>query len=81
MTARAYCGCTQPNLSPPPRDPVTIAGDVRAAARVLEGVADDLAADAWNADTLADADVVMIGLHRLMCELRQHGKDGVSCHD
>lgn len=81
MTARAYCGCVPPNLPPPPRAPATIAGDVRAAARVLEGVADDLAADAWTADTLADADVVMIGLHRLMCELRQHGKDGAPCHD
>lgn len=81
MNARAYCGCTPPNLPPPPRDPLAIAGDVRAAARVFEGVADDLAAEAWNADTLADADAVLIGLHRLLCELRQHGKDGAPCHD
>lgn len=81
MTVRAYCSCTRPNPPPPPRDPPAIAGDVRAAARVLEGVADDLAAEAWNADTLADADAVLIGLHRLLCELRQHGKDGAPCYD
>lgn len=85
MTARAYCGCTPPNVPPPPRDPATIAQDLADAAERLDVIAYRMFAlgdDTGERET-AELDVLAVGIGRAACELRmrQHGKDGAPCHD
>lgn len=80
MTVRAYCGCTQPNLPPTPRDPVTIAEGLADAAEHLAMLADRVHAlgDDTGEPETAELDALAVGIGRAACELRmrQHGKDG-----
>ncbi len=85
MTARAYCGCTSPNVPPPPRDPATIAQDLADAAERLYAIAQRtfvLSDDTGERGT-AELDALAVGIGRAACELRmrQHAKDGAPCHD
>jgi hypothetical protein len=85
MTARAYCGCTPPNVPPPPRDPATIAQDLADAAEHLDAIAHRMFAlgDDTGEHETAELDTLAVGIGRAACELRmrQHGKDGAPCHD
>ena len=85
MTARAYCGCTPPNVPPPPRDPAAIGQDLADAAAHLDAIAHRMFAlgdDTGEPETV-ELDALAVGIGRAACELRmrQHGKDGAPCHD
>ena len=85
MTARTVCGCIPPNLASAPRDPHAIAGSLADAAEYLHALAhriDALGDDTGEPETF-ELDALACGISRAACELRmrQHGKDGVSCHD
>lgn len=67
---RSYCGCTPPNPAPAPRDPLTIAHELYAAAECLADLAEDFAAGEYDARALSSADALLIGCGRLVCELR-----------
>lgn len=67
---RSYCGCTPPNTTPAPRDPLTIAGELYQAAECLADLAEDFAAGEYDARALSSADALLIGCGRLVCELR-----------
>jgi hypothetical protein len=74
MTARAICGCTPPNLPPPPRDPATIAQDVADAAEHLDAIAHRMFAlggDTGETET-AELDALAVGIGRAACEVRAH---------
>jgi hypothetical protein len=85
MTARAICGCTPPNLPPPPRDPATIAQDLADAAEHLDVIAYRMfmQGDDTGERETAELDALAVGIGRAACELRmrQHRKDGVPCDD
>ena len=85
MTARAYCGCTPPNVPPLPRDPATIAQDLADASERLDVIAYRMfmLGDATGERETAELDALAVGIGRATCELRmrQHGKDGAPCHD
>jgi hypothetical protein len=85
MTARAYCGCTSPNVPPVPRDAVTIGRDVANAAERLDVIAYRvfMQPDDTGERETTELDALAVGIARLACELRmrQHGKDGAPCHD
>lgn len=53
-----------------PRDPLTAANQLRAAADHLDALADDLAAGAFDVRALSSADALLVGCGRLVCELR-----------
>jgi hypothetical protein len=73
--ARArYSGFQQPNAQPSPRDPLTVAGELRAAAQHLCDLADDLAAGVMEDGALSGADALLVGCGRLVVELRQRGQ-------
>lgn len=63
-------------MLPAPRDLPYIAGDVRAATRVLEDVVDSLALDVWKSEAFAETDAIVTALHRLLCELRPRKQRG-----
>ncbi|HEX7349071.1 MAG TPA: hypothetical protein VF264_05440 [Rhodanobacteraceae bacterium] len=85
MSARAYCGCTSPHLSPMPHDPVLLAEGLADAAGRVAAIADHVHAfgDGIDDADIADLDLLACGISRVACELRvrQHGKDGAPCHD
>lgn len=85
MNARACCGCTPPNVPPPPRDSATIAQELADAAEHLDAIAHRMFAlgdDTGELETAA-LDALAVGIGRAACELRmrQRGRDGVLCHD
>ena len=69
MTARTVCGCTPPNVPPSPRNNMAIASDLCTVARAIISLSDAVADRTLTANTLADADIISIGYHRLLCEL------------
>lgn len=76
-TARAgYHGIRRPHEARSPRDPLTIAGELYAAAECLADLAEDFAAGEYDARALSSADALLIGCGRLVCELRQRGRVG-----
>ncbi|TAM94640.1 MAG: hypothetical protein EPN40_11565 [Rhodanobacteraceae bacterium] len=75
--ARAgYYGIRQPHEARSPRDPLIIAGELYSAAECLAALAEDFAAGAFDACALSSADAVIVGAGRLVCELRQRGRNG-----
>lgn len=71
QTAReGYHGTLPPNVPPDPRDPLTIALDLYAAAERLADMAEDFAAGAFDDRTLSAADALLAGLGRLIAEAR-----------
>jgi hypothetical protein len=85
MTARAYCGCTPPNVPTPPRDAATIAQDLADAAEHLDAIAHRMFAlgDDTGEPETAELAALAAGIGCAACELRmrQHGKDGAPCQD
>jgi hypothetical protein len=84
MTARTVCGCTPLDAPPAPRDPATIAQDLADAAEHLDAIAHRMFAlgdDTGDAET-TELDALAVAIGRAACELRmrQHGKEGASCH-
>lgn len=76
-TARAgYHGIRRPHEARSPRDPLTIAGELYAAAECLADMAENFASGAFDARALSNADAVIVGAGRLVCELRQRGRVG-----
>jgi len=71
-TARAgYRGATPRPEPPSPRDPVAIARDLHAASGHLSDLAELIGADHFDGQTLTNADALLVGAGRLICELRQ----------
>ncbi|MGH8125979.1 MAG: hypothetical protein ACREPK_09060 [Rhodanobacteraceae bacterium] len=72
--ARAgYRGATLVRTPPSPRDPVAIARDLHAASGHLAALAELIGAERFNAQTLTNADALLVGAGRLICELRARG--------
>jgi len=73
-SARAgYRGATRAPAPPSPRDPVAIARDLHAASGHLADLAELIGAEHFNAQTLTNADALLVGASRLICELRTRG--------
>lgn len=73
-TARAgYRGAALPPISPTPRNPIDIARDLRAASGHLADLVELIGAESFDAQTLTNADALLVGAGRLICELRQRG--------
>lgn len=73
-TARAgYRGAALPPTSPTPRTPEAIARDLRAASGHLADLAELIGAESFDAQTLTNADALLVGAGRLICELRARG--------
>jgi hypothetical protein len=71
-TARAgYRGEARLPTPPTPRDPVAIARDLHAASDHLADLAELIGAECFDAQTLTNADALLVGAGRLICELRQ----------
>ena len=69
-TARAgYHGAALPPTSPTPRNPIDIARDLRAASGHLADLAELIGADSFDAQTLTNADALIVGAG----QLRQRG--------
>ncbi|HLI17443.1 MAG TPA: hypothetical protein VKV22_04130, partial [Rhodanobacteraceae bacterium] len=72
--ARAgYRGAALPPRSPSPRDPIAIARDLHAASGHLADLAELIGAEHFDAATLTNADALLVGAGRLICELRARG--------
>lgn len=70
--ARAgYRGVVPPRTAASPRDPLTISGELYAAAECLADFAEDFGAGAFDDRALSSADRMLIGCGRLIAELRQ----------
>ena len=70
--ARAgYRGEARLPTPPTPRDPVAIARDLHAASGHLADLAELIGAEHFDAQTLTNADALLVGAGRLICELRQ----------
>ncbi|HJR14258.1 MAG TPA: hypothetical protein VJ833_10210 [Rhodanobacteraceae bacterium] len=73
-TARAgYRGATRSPALPSPGDPAAIARDLHAASGHLAALAELIGAEHFDAQTLTNADALLVGAGRLICELRQRG--------
>jgi hypothetical protein len=73
-SARAgYRGTALPPTPPTPRDAIVIARDLRAASGHLADLAELIGAESFDAQTLTNADALLVGASRLICELRQRG--------
>ena len=73
-TARAgYHGTALPPTSPTPRTTEAIARDLRAASGHLADLAELIGAESFDAQTLTNADALLVGASRLICELRARG--------
>lgn len=73
MNAPEFCGIDRPKPAPKPRDAATIAAEIRRAANHLEFIAIDIGAGAGagvTAAAITEADQVVVGLGRLLVELR-----------
>ncbi|MGH8146478.1 MAG: hypothetical protein ACREPY_09100 [Rhodanobacteraceae bacterium] len=66
-----YHGTTPESIAPTPRYPLTIARKLYSAADRLAGTAEDTAAGALDARGLEAADRLLVGIGRLITELRQ----------
>lgn len=72
--ARAgYRGAALPPTPPPSRDPATIARDLHAASGHLADLAELISVEHFDAQTLTNADTLLVGAGRLICELRARG--------
>lgn len=70
--ARAgYRGATRSPAASSPRDPAAIARDLRAASGHLADLADLIGAEQFDGQTLTNADALVVGAGRLICELRR----------
>ena len=73
-TARAgYRGTALPPTFPAPRDPIAIAHDLHAASGHLADLAELIGAERFDTRTLTNADALLVGAGRLICELRARG--------
>lgn len=73
-TARAgYRGAAPMPARPSPRDPAAIARDLHAASGHLADLAELIGAECFDAQTLTNADALLVGASRLICELRARG--------
>ena len=73
-TARAgYRGTVLSPTSPTPRNPKAIARDLHAASGHLADLAELIGAERFDARTLTNADALLVGAGRLICELRTRG--------
>ena len=73
-TARAgYRGATRSPTRPSPRDPAAIARDLHAASGHLADLAELIGAEHFDAQTLTNAEGLLVGASRLICELRTRG--------
>jgi len=85
MTARTVCGCTPPNLASVPRNSATVAQDIADAAERLDVIAYRMFVQGIDTGEreAADPNALAEGIKRAARELRmrQHGKDGLPCHD
>jgi len=66
-----YRGATRTPTPPSPRDPAAIAHDLHAASGHLADLAELIGAEHFDAQTLTNADALLVGAGRLICELRQ----------
>lgn len=74
-TARAgYRGVVRSPAPRSPRDPVAITRDLRAASGHLADLAELIGAEHFDTQTLTNADALLVGTGRLICELRQRGR-------
>lgn len=74
-TARAsYRGATRLSTTPLSREPAAIARDLLAASGHLADLAELVGAEHFDAQTLTNADALLVGAGRLICELRQRGR-------
>jgi hypothetical protein len=72
--ARAgYRGAALPPTRLPSRDPAAIAQDLHAASGHLADLAELIGAEHFDAQTLTNADALLVGAGRLICELRARG--------
>jgi hypothetical protein len=70
--ARAgYRGATRSPTRPSPRDPAAIARDLHVVSGHLADLAELIGAEHFDAQTLANADALLVGAGRLIVELRQ----------
>ena len=70
--ARAgYRGVSRSHIPPSPRDPAAIARDLRAASAHLADLAELIGSEHFDAQTLTNADSLLVGAGRLITELRQ----------
>ncbi len=71
QTAReAYHGITTKTVTPAPRHPLTIARELHSAAECLQGIAEDFAGGAIDERELSAVDRMLVGMGRLITELR-----------
>jgi hypothetical protein len=68
--SKAYHGATPASIVPTPRHPLTVARELRSAAECLEGIAEDFAAGAIDERELSAVDRMLVGMGRLIMELR-----------
>lgn len=74
-SARAgYRGATRWSTTPSPREPVVIARDLYAASGHLADLAELIGAEHFDTQILTNADALLVGAGRLICELRQCGR-------
>lgn len=66
-----YHGTTPPPTVPAPREPLLIARDLYAAAEHLADLAEVIASERIDIETLSAADRLLAGIGRLIVELRQ----------
>ena len=72
--ARAgYRGATTSRTPSSPCDPAVIARDLHAASGHLADLAELIGAEHFDAQTLTNADSLLVGAGRLICELRTRG--------
>lgn len=65
-----YHGAKPETIAPAPRYPLTISRDLYSAADRLADIAEDFAAGALDARSLSAADRLLVGIGRLIAELR-----------
>ena len=68
---KGYYGATPESIAPAPRYPLTIARELHSAAKYLEGIAEDFAGGAIDERELSAVDRMLVGMGRLIMELRQ----------
>lgn len=71
FAGESYHGVTLSSVTRSARDPLTVAGELYAAAECLADLAEDFAAGAYDNLALSNADSLLTGCGRVVCELRQ----------
>jgi hypothetical protein len=67
---KGYHGVTPVSIAAAPRHPLTIARELYSAAECLEGIAEDFAGGAIDERELSAVDRMLVGMGRLIMELR-----------